>query len=69
MPSETGPAPYRRIPRGDLRPAPTAGEHTRDIAHRALGLDQNEIDRLVADGVLFENSVLIGSTSDQRTAP
>ncbi len=63
MPSETGPAPYRRIPPGELRPAPTAGEHTRDIAHRALGLDQDEIDRLVADGILFE------STSDRRTAP
>ncbi|WP_395311418.1 CoA transferase [Mycobacterium sp. AMU20-3851] len=69
MPSETGPAPYRRIPRSELRPAPTAGQDTRDIAHRALGLDHTEIDRLVADGVLFENSVLIDSTSDQRTTP
>lgn len=63
MPSETGPAPYRRIPRGELRPAPTAGEHTRDIAHRALGLDLAEIDRLIAEGVLFE------STTDPRSAP
>ncbi|MGW0160971.1 CoA transferase [Mycobacterium sp. NPDC003323] len=54
MPSETGPAPYRRIPRGELRPAPMAGQHTRDIAHRALGLDQVEIDRLIAADVLFE---------------
>lgn len=53
MPSETGPAPYRRIPRGELRPAPVAGEHTRDIAHRALGLDLADIDRLIAEGVLF----------------
>lgn len=53
MPSETGPAPYRRIPRGELRPAPVAGEHTRDIAHRALGLDLTDIDRLIAEGVLF----------------
>jgi crotonobetainyl-CoA:carnitine CoA-transferase CaiB-like acyl-CoA transferase len=53
MPSETGPAPYRRIPPGELRPAPVAGEHTRDICHRALGLDHTDIDRLIADGVLF----------------
>lgn len=63
MPSETGPAPYRRIPRGELRPAPVAGEHTRDIAHRALGLDHAEIDRLIADNILFEGSI------DQRSTP
>lgn len=63
MPSETGPAPYRTIPRGELRPAPVAGEHTRDIAHRALGLDNAEIDRLIAENVLFEGSI------DQRSAP
>lgn len=53
MPSETGPAPYRRIPRGELRPAPMAGEHTRDICHRALGMDITEIDKLIDDDVLF----------------
>ncbi len=63
MPSETGPAPYRGIPRGELRPAPVAGEHTRDIAHRALGLDNAEIDRLIAENVLFEGSI------DQRSTP
>ena len=68
MPSETGPAPYRRIPRGELRPAPTAGEHTRDIAHRALGLDISDIDRLIAEGVLFETASSAASPTDQRTA-
>ena len=63
MPSETGPAPYRTIPRGELRPAPVAGEHTRDIAHRALGLDNAEIDRLIAENVLFEGGI------DQRSTP
>ncbi|MGN7780285.1 CoA transferase [Mycolicibacterium sp. 22603] len=66
MPSETGPAPYRRIPRGELRPAPTAGEHTRDIAHRALGLDMSDIDRLIAEGVLFE-SAPAATPTDVRT--
>ncbi|MDF2582271.1 MAG: acyl-CoA transferase [Mycobacterium sp.] len=69
MPSETGPAPYRTIPRGELRPAPVAGEHTRDIAHRALGLDNDEIDRLIADGVLFESAVVSERPTDQRIAP
>ncbi|MDZ7886903.1 MAG: CoA transferase [Mycobacterium sp.] len=73
MPSETGPAPFRTIPRGELRPAPVAGEHTRDIAHRALGLDNDEIDRLIADNVLFESDgeprVPSESTTDQRSAP
>lgn len=53
MPSETGPARYRRIPPGELRPAPLAGEHTRDICQKALELDPIEIDKLIADGVLF----------------
>ncbi|MGU3501517.1 CoA transferase [Mycobacterium sp. C31M] len=53
MPSETRPAPYRRIPRGELRPAPLAGEHTRDICQKALEMDVTEIDRLIADGVIF----------------
>ncbi|AHC25936.2 MULTISPECIES: CaiB/BaiF CoA-transferase family protein [Mycobacteriaceae] len=67
MPSETGPAPYRRIPRGELRPAPTAGQHTRDIAHRALGLDISEIDRLIADGVLFESAPVATPTDARNT--
>jgi crotonobetainyl-CoA:carnitine CoA-transferase CaiB-like acyl-CoA transferase len=33
-------------------PAPRHGEHTREIAHELLGLDDIEIDRLVAAGVL-----------------
>ena len=32
--------------------APLIGEHTRDIARSLLGLDDDEIDRLIADGVL-----------------
>jgi benzylsuccinate CoA-transferase BbsF subunit len=35
-----------------LRPAPLLGEHTRDIAHELLGMDDAEIDRLVGEGVL-----------------
>jgi crotonobetainyl-CoA:carnitine CoA-transferase CaiB-like acyl-CoA transferase len=36
----------------DIRCAPDLGEHTRQIAHDLLGLDDAEIDRLLAAGVL-----------------
>ena len=61
LPAETGPAPYRRIPRAELRPAPQPGEHTREICHKVLGLDADEIDRLLADSALF--------TSTEQTSP
>lgn len=53
MPTETGPAPYTRIPRAELRPAPMPGEHTRTICQKFLGLSPEHIDGLIADGVLF----------------
>jgi crotonobetainyl-CoA:carnitine CoA-transferase CaiB-like acyl-CoA transferase len=55
MPSETGPAPYTSIPPAEFRPAPTPGEQTREICQTILGLTTEEIDRLIADGVLFDN--------------
>jgi crotonobetainyl-CoA:carnitine CoA-transferase CaiB-like acyl-CoA transferase len=36
----------------DIRPAPLLGEHTRDIARDLFGLDDAEIDGLIAAGVL-----------------
>jgi crotonobetainyl-CoA:carnitine CoA-transferase CaiB-like acyl-CoA transferase len=53
MLSETGPAPYTRIPAAELRPAPMPGEQTRQICRQVLGLSAQETDRLIADGVLF----------------
>jgi crotonobetainyl-CoA:carnitine CoA-transferase CaiB-like acyl-CoA transferase len=53
MPTETSPSVFARIPRAELRPAPMAGEHTREICQKLLALDTDEIDRLIADGVLF----------------
>ncbi|MGZ8801339.1 MAG: CoA transferase [Mycobacterium sp.] len=53
IPSETAPAPYTRIPRAPLRPAPMPGEHTRAICQKILGLSPEQIDALIADGVLF----------------
>ena len=54
LPTENGPAHFRRIPDPPLRPAPLAGEHTREICTKVLGMSANEIDALVAAGVLEE---------------
>jgi crotonobetainyl-CoA:carnitine CoA-transferase CaiB-like acyl-CoA transferase len=35
-----------------VAPAPGLGQHTREIAHELLGLSDDEIDKLVADGAL-----------------
>ena len=56
MPTETSPAPYVRIPRAELRPAPMPGEHTREICQKLLALDTEEIERLIAEGVLFTSA-------------
>jgi crotonobetainyl-CoA:carnitine CoA-transferase CaiB-like acyl-CoA transferase len=53
LPAEAGPAPFRHIPPAEQRPAPTPGEHTREVCHKVLGLDAAEIDKLIDDGVLF----------------
>ncbi len=56
MPTETSPARYAHIPRAELRPAPMPGEHTREICRKLLALDTEEIERLIADGVLFTSA-------------
>ena len=46
--------PFRgsRLPPGIEEPAPALGEHTREIAAALLGLGPEEVERLVAEGVL-----------------
>ena len=51
--AETHAAPSRHVPDATMRPAPMPGEHTREIGRRLLGLDADEIERLIAEGVLF----------------
>jgi crotonobetainyl-CoA:carnitine CoA-transferase CaiB-like acyl-CoA transferase len=53
MPSETGPAPYTNIPPCQFRPAPTPGQHTREICQKVLALDVEQVESLIAEGVLF----------------
>lgn len=53
LPAETGPAPFRHIPNSPRRPAPQAGQDTRDICRDLLGMGPDETERLIADSVLF----------------
>ncbi|MGI9124871.1 MAG: CaiB/BaiF CoA transferase family protein [Mycobacterium sp.] len=53
LPSESGPAPYRNIPPAPQRPAPLPGADTRLVCREILGMADVDIDRLIADGVLF----------------
>jgi crotonobetainyl-CoA:carnitine CoA-transferase CaiB-like acyl-CoA transferase len=54
IPAEAGPARFERMPAAAQHPAPLQGEHTRTVARQVLGLSDDEIDRLVADGTLEE---------------
>ena len=49
-------APFRseRIPPPANSPAPEPGEHTREICIGLLGMDADEVDRLLASGALEE---------------
>jgi crotonobetainyl-CoA:carnitine CoA-transferase CaiB-like acyl-CoA transferase len=51
--AEAHAAPFRHIPDATMRPAPMPGQNTREIGRRMLGLDADEIGRLIAEGVLF----------------
>jgi len=55
LPTEAGPAPYRNIPPAAQVPAPLPGANTRQICHEILRMDDDQITRLIADGVLFES--------------
>ncbi|ROM33979.1 CoA transferase [Pseudomonas poae] len=52
LPTENRVVLSRHMAEPELRPAPYQGEHTREVAHRLLGLDANQIDRLIAAGDL-----------------
>ncbi|CAJ1503189.1 CaiB/BaiF CoA-transferase family protein [[Mycobacterium] burgundiense] len=56
LPAESGPAPFRHIGPALTRPAPLPGQHTREICRDILEFDDDRIDRLLADGVLFSTS-------------
>lgn len=53
LPAETGPAPFHHIPPAPQRPAPLPGQDTRELCRKLLGMSPEEIERLIADRVLF----------------
>ena len=66
MPTEQRPAPSRHLPDAELRPAPMPGEQTREVCRDQLGLGDDEIDRLIADGVLFSWTDQLEKTRSSR---
>ncbi|QEN17055.1 CoA transferase [Mycobacterium sp. ELW1] len=52
IPTSARIAHFSSIPDPELRPAPTPGEHTREICSSLLGLQAGEVDRLVAADVV-----------------
>ncbi|WP_433306901.1 CoA transferase [Actinoplanes sp. CA-030573] len=52
MPAENGPAVFANVPDPELGPAPLAGEHSRDVLARVLGLPEDRIDALIEAGVV-----------------
>jgi len=54
-------APFRseRIPAPADRRAPELGEHTREICAELLGIDDAEVDRLLAAGALEESEGVV----------
>jgi crotonobetainyl-CoA:carnitine CoA-transferase CaiB-like acyl-CoA transferase len=53
LPAETGPAPFQHIPPAPQRPAPLPGQDTREICRSLLQMSPDEVERLIADRVLF----------------
>jgi crotonobetainyl-CoA:carnitine CoA-transferase CaiB-like acyl-CoA transferase len=50
--TEMGPAVFTNILEPELKPAPLMGADTRAICHEVLGMSDDDIDRLIAEGVL-----------------
>jgi crotonobetainyl-CoA:carnitine CoA-transferase CaiB-like acyl-CoA transferase len=61
LPSEAGPAQYRNIPPAGQMPAPLPGADTRMICRDILDMTDDQINRLIADGVLFESEDVTAS--------
>jgi crotonobetainyl-CoA:carnitine CoA-transferase CaiB-like acyl-CoA transferase len=52
MPAENAPAVFANVAEPKLNPAPLPGEHSREVLSRVLGLPAEEIDALIAAGVV-----------------
>ncbi|GIF26711.1 crotonobetainyl-CoA:carnitine CoA-transferase CaiB-like acyl-CoA transferase [Actinoplanes tereljensis] len=54
MPTENGPALFQHVEEPPLEPAPVMGEHSRAVLIRVLGMSGEEVDALIAEGVVDE---------------
>jgi crotonobetainyl-CoA:carnitine CoA-transferase CaiB-like acyl-CoA transferase len=54
VPAENHPAVFEAIPDAPLRPAPLAGQHSRQVLRRLTGYDDRHIDALIRAGVVEE---------------
>lgn len=54
--TENGPASKSFLPNPEIKPAPFVGQHTRPLVKGILGLDDAEIDALIASGDLEESA-------------
>ncbi|MFJ3798654.1 crotonase/enoyl-CoA hydratase family protein [Streptomyces sp. NPDC090088] len=64
LPAEARPARSRHLADPPQRPAPLPAEHTREIARELLGLTEEDIDKLVARGVLEDQEATPGATRE-----
>ncbi|MET0698734.1 MAG: CoA transferase [Mycobacterium sp.] len=62
LPSENLPAVFEKIPDAPLRPAPLAGEHTREVLRRVLGYGNDRVDALIAEGAAEEAPPVLSPT-------
>jgi crotonobetainyl-CoA:carnitine CoA-transferase CaiB-like acyl-CoA transferase len=63
VPGERAGAVFERMPDPPLAPAPLAGQQTRELASRLLGLSAADIQSLLDDGVLEEPEPAIPATA------
>ncbi|ETD31348.1 CaiB/BaiF CoA-transferase family protein [Williamsia sp. D3] len=66
LPAATRVARFRHIPDPPLRQAPLAGQQSRQICAEVLGLDDDDIEKLIASGVLQVAVPLDASVTTRR---
>jgi crotonobetainyl-CoA:carnitine CoA-transferase CaiB-like acyl-CoA transferase len=69
MPGERAAAVFEQMPDPPRHPAPLAGQQTREIAARLLGLSAADIQSLLDDGVLEEPAVVTPPAPSPPPAP
>ena len=63
MPTENGPALFRRVEDPPLEPAPVLGEHSRAVLTRVLGMPAAQVDALIAAGIVDQWTEALATTT------